>query len=177
MQCFLLLKHLLFIFTKPKSTLHIWEQLTNGLAFLWRLIIHFHIFNKWVWARGPMDETGLLPLRSQGHLLMKNPGQSITWKSSVHGHPPEGGPCHCSFTRWQRVGVIHQAAARTGWNPERQEDVYQQRWYRQAAPACQHVQCYVRLTGVGVELAVIAYGERCQIRDLQRRRFSFGTRD
>ena len=75
------------------------------------------------------------------------------------------------------MGVIHQAGAGTGWNPERQEDVYQQRWYRQPVPACQHVQCYVRLTGVGVELAVIAYGERCQIRDLQRRRFSFGTRD
>ena len=124
MQCFLLLKHLLFIFTKPKSTLHIWEQLTNGLAFLGRLIIHFHIFNKRLWAWGPTDETGLLPLRSQGHLLMKNPGQGITWKSAVQGHLPEGGHWHWNLTRWQRVGVMHQAAARTGWNPERQEDVY-----------------------------------------------------
>lgn len=165
MQCFLLFKHLLFIFTKPKSTLHIWEQLTNGLTFLWRLIIHFQIFNKWLWAQGPMDETGLLPLRSQGHLLMKNPGQGITWKSTVRG------------TLLKEVIGIGAWLGDKGWEwctrqGQEQDRIQrgrktciQQRWYRQAVLQC-YVECYVRLTGVGVELVVIAYSEWYQIQDL-----------
>lgn len=34
----------------------------------------------------------------------------------------------------------------------------QQRWYRQAVLP-HYVECYVRLTGVGVELVMIAYSE------------------
>ena len=47
----------------------------------------------------------------------------------------------------------------SGENRMESREAGRQRWYRQAVPACQHVQCYVRLTGVGVELVVIAYGE------------------
>ena len=130
MQCFLFLKHLLFIFTKPKKhTSHLGA--TNEWT-CFPLKTHNLVSHFWLVTLGlrphRWDKVSALEIT----VLMKKQSQGITWKRAAQGCPPEGGHWRWNWVlrderelaRWQRVRVTHQAEARAGRSPERQEKVH-----------------------------------------------------